>query len=208
VNYSDSPWTAEPWQAISYVSCHDNHTLFDKLTISRKDVNLDHIIAMDKLANAIVMTSQGIPFLHAGVEMLRTKNGEHNSYNLPDTINQIDWNWKAENRSVFNYYKNLIALRKAHPAFRMPSAEEVRNNLIFNETENGVVSYTIKNNANKDNWTNILIIYNANTKPLEYKLVDDWKIAVLADEFNLQENITTSKKITVPPISMAILFQL
>ena len=90
MNYSDAPWANEPWQSIGYVSCHDNHTLYDKLKVSRKDAREADIILMDKLANAVVMTSQGTAFIHAGAEMLRTKNGAHNTYNLPDTINRID----------------------------------------------------------------------------------------------------------------------
>ncbi|MGB5323583.1 type I pullulanase, partial [Lutimonas sp.] len=125
INYSKEAWANDPWQAISYVSCHDNHTLFDKLKVSQPEADEVSLIAMDKLANAVVLTSQGVSFLHAGSEMLRTKNEEHNSYNLPDSINQIDWNWKVKHKAVFDYYKNLIALRKAHPAFRMTSGEEV-----------------------------------------------------------------------------------
>jgi len=102
VNYSNAPWAIQPWQAISYVSCHDNHTLFDKLKISCPNASEEELIAMDKLANAIVLTSQGTAFLHAGSEFLKTKNGEHNSYNLPDTINQIDWNRKVQYLSLIH----------------------------------------------------------------------------------------------------------
>ncbi len=91
VNYSDTAWTAQPWQAVSYVSCHDNHTLYDKLKISVPKAKPEEIKAMHKLANAVVLTSQAVPFLHAGAEMLRTKGGQHNSYNLPDSVNQINW---------------------------------------------------------------------------------------------------------------------
>ena len=105
VNYSDEPWANEPWQSINYVSCHDNHTLYDKLKISLPDAEEEELIKMDKLANAIVLTSQGVPFLHAGSELLRTKHGEHNSYNLPDSINQIDWSWRQKNKAVFSYIK-------------------------------------------------------------------------------------------------------
>jgi pullulanase len=149
VNYSNEPWTSEPWQAINYVSCHDNHTLFDKLKISRPDADSRELIAMDKLANAIVLTSQGTPFLHAGSEMLRTKYGEHNSYNLPDSINQLDWNRKNDYYDVFEYYKNLIQLRKAHPAFGMISAEAVRQHLTFQKDTDGLVSYITSDDIGK-----------------------------------------------------------
>ncbi|TVZ58964.1 pullulanase [Flavobacteriaceae bacterium MAR_2010_105] len=207
VNYSNAPWTNEPWQSIAYVSCHDNHTLYDKLKISRPDADEATLIQMDKLANAIVLTSQGTAFIHAGAELLRTKKGEHNSYNLPDTINQIDWNWKFEYQNVFNYYKNLIALRKAHQAFRMVSANDVKTNLKFTNVENGLVSYRIENNANGDSWKNILVIYNANDHPVNYQLTEAWQLAVLGDAFYLDSGKKITKSINVPAISMLIAFQ-
>lgn len=207
VNYSDAAWTLEPWQAISYVSCHDNHTLYDKLKISRRDATEAQIIKMDKLANAIVMTSQGIAFMHAGAEMLRTKNEEHNSYNLPDSINQIDWNWKTKNKDVLAYYKNLIALRKAHPAFYMPSAEEVRKHLEFLVVEDGLISYQIKDNANRDSWNTIEVIYNAKNTPAHYPINGTYQVAVLGDTFDLEGSQIKTKSVVVPPISMAVLFQ-
>ncbi len=205
VNYSDAPWTNEPWQAISYVSCHDNHTIYDKLHVSRRDASEEDIIAMDKLANAIVLTSQGIPFIHAGAEMLRTKNEEHNSYNLPDIINQLDWSRKTTYHNVVTYYKNLIALRKSHPAFRMPTSDDVRKNLVFNTVDKGVVSYQISNHANGDDWKDIYVIYNAKTTPIQYPLEEDWNIAVLGDEFN--KNTPVSSELEVPKLSMAVLYQ-
>ncbi|MFX0557395.1 type I pullulanase [Maribacter sp. CXY002] len=207
VNYSDQPWTNEPWQAISYVSCHDNHTLFDKLKISRSDATLPQLTAMDKLANAIVLTSQGTSFLHAGSEFLRTKNGEHNSYNLPDSINQIDWNRKNEFKNVFKYYKNLISLRRAHPAFRMTSAKDVANNLEFITADEGTISYIIKNNANNDEWKNILVTYNANEKAQLYKLSGSWQLAVLGDNFDLDGLTVVKDAIEIPSTSMVIAFQ-
>lgn len=207
VNYSKAPWTLEPWQAINYVSCHDNHTLFDKLKVSVPKASDAERIAMDKLANAIVLTAQGTPFLHAGSEMLRTKNGEHNSYNLPDSINQIDWNWKFTNKPVFDYYKNLIALRNAHPAFRMKTATDVVKNLHFKKTTDSLISYTIENNANGDNWKNILVIYNASKKPYAYQMDGTWKEAVNGDTFSLPIGKDIIGTINIPPISMYIAYQ-
>ena len=207
VNYSNAPWANEPWQSMSYVSCHDNHTLYDKLKVSRKDADEATIIAMNKLANAVVMTSQGVAFMHAGAEMLRTKKGEHNSYNLPDSINQIDWNWKIKNANVVDYYKNLIALRKSHPAFRMTSANDVRNNLEFKTIENGLVSYQISNHANSDTWKNILVIYNAKTKPFDYTLDGSWQLAVIGDDFHCENGKTINQSVQVPAISMLIAYR-
>jgi pullulanase len=210
VNYttvynSDKPWAAEPWQSVNYVSCHDNLALFDKLKISRPDASQADLIAMDKLANAVVLTSQGIPFIHAGEEMLRTKKGNHNSYNAPDSINQIDWRWKSENKNVVDYYKNLIQLRKNHPAFYMSKKEDVLKNLVFQKVEDGLISFQISNHANGDKWKNILVIYNARPEIVKYKLKEDWKLTVWGDEFNM--NTPTTGDIKVPAISMVVLYQ-
>ena len=113
VNTSQEAWANNPWQSIVYVSCHDNHTLYDKLKLSRPDASEEDLIKMDKLANAVVLTSQGIPFIHAGAEMLRTKQGVENSYVSPDSINELNWYRKAQYPEVVAYYKNLIAFRKA-----------------------------------------------------------------------------------------------
>lgn len=207
VNYSKEAWTLQPWQSIAYVSCHDNHTLYDKLKVSRRDATEKEIIAMDKLANAVVMTSQSIAFLHAGAEMLRTKNEEHNSYNLPDSINRIDWNRKAEYPDVFNYYKNLIKLRSDHPAFRMSSAEDVRKNLEFKVIDDGLVSYQISNHAHNDIWQNILVVYNARTESVNYQLEGSWQLAVSGDMFDPDGNKSIMNSIKIAPISMAVLFQ-
>ena len=208
VNYSKAPWANEPWQAISYVSCHDNHTIYDKLNVSRSDLNQRQHIAMDKLANAVVLTSQGTTFIHAGSELLRTKNGEHNSYKSPDSINQIDWNWKVKHSDVFEYYQNLIKLRKEHPAFRMTTAKEVRKNLEFKRVENGLISYQIKNNANGDAWKNIYVIYNAKTKPIQFKLEDNWNIAVFGERFVFKHSPKViNNSLEIPAVSMVVLFQ-
>lgn len=169
VNYSKAPWAAEPFQTITYASCHDDNTLFDRLKISNPKASEAKLIKMDKLANAIVLTSQGVAFLHAGAEMLRSKQGLANSYNQPDSINQIDWSRKTKYKAVFEYYKGLIALRKNHPAFRMPSTKMIQTHLKFIDTGNaGIIAYRLSNNANGDSWKNILVVLNgrATTKSI------------------------------------------
>lgn len=161
VNYSNAPWASEPSETISYVSCHDNHTLFDRLKISNPEASEKELIKMHKLAETIVLTSQGVPFIHAGMEMLRTKNGEENSYNLPDEINQIVWTRKEEYEDVFNYYKGLIALRKNHAAFRMPETEIIQEHLEFLDIAGeNFLAYKLKDNANGDSWKEILVLLN------------------------------------------------
>ncbi len=207
VNYSDSAWTAQPWQAVSYVSCHDNHTLFDKLTISAPGATPQEIIAMHKLANAVVLTSQGIPFLHAGVEMMRTKGGEHNSYNKPDSVNRIDWQWKVDHREVFDYHRKLIALRRAHPAFFMADAGMVRDNLKFIPSGPGAVRFTIDGAAAGDTWQEIQVCYNANGNPLAIDLQGTWQVAVLGDAIDPAGGRKVAGTVVVPAISMALLYR-
>jgi pullulanase len=158
-------FTDGPLETLNYVSCHDNHTLWDRIDLSVKDEPLANKVAMDKLANALVFTSQGVPFLHAGEEFLRTKKGEENSYNLPDEINRLDWTRKKENLAVYNYYRDLIALRKAHPAFRMETAAAARENLKFYEelglkVEPPAIAYLLYGDKAGDSWERILVLVN------------------------------------------------
>jgi len=192
VNYSKAAWAAQPYQTITYASCHDDNTLFDRLKISNPDASEADLIKMDKLANAIVLTSQGVPFLHSGAELLRTKRGVANSYNSPDSINQIDWSRKIKYKAVFEYYKGLIALRKSHPAFRMPSTKMIQDNLKFIDTgDAGVIAYSISNNANGDKWKNILVVLNGNTSAKSVKLPSGkWRLVADGEVVN-QRGIKT-----------------
>ncbi len=207
VNYTDTAWAREPWQSVAYVSCHDNHTLYDKLKISQPDASEEEITAMQKLANGIVLTSQGIAFLHAGSEFMRTKNGEHNSYNLPDEINQIDWNRKVENLEVFEFYMDLIALRKVHPAFHMATAQLVNENLKFLTSQDGLIGFQLNGDAVGDEWKQILVYYNANTTTQRIDLAGSWKVALFNDKFVTEGENTLSKNCSLPPVSLTILYQ-
>jgi len=143
---------------------------------------------MDKLAAAIVLTSQGVSFLHSGAELLRTKQGIANSYNSPDAVNQIDWGRKSKYKSVFEYYKGLNALRKNHPAFRMMSASAIAQNLKFLGTgDPGIICYQLSNNANGDSWKNILVVLNGNTSAKAVGLPSgSWTLG--ADENTVNES--------------------
>lgn len=168
-----------PEQSINYVSCHDNNTLWDKLELTEGKSDIELLKAMDKLANAIVLTCQGIPFIHSGEEFCRTKNGIENSYISPDSINQIDWYRKENFMDVFEYYKGLIKLRNNHPAFRMNSKELIDEHIHFLDCPNNTVAFMIKGNANSDSWKNILVIYNANKDSSSIQLPDgDWNVVV------------------------------
>lgn len=208
VNYSNAPWAAEPYQTISYVSCHDNNTLWDKLLLSRPDASEAERIKMHKLAETIVLTSQGVPFIHAGMEMLRSKDGVENSYESPDSINQIDWSRKAQYKEVYEYYKEIVALRKTHPAFRMTSTKDIQAHLEFLDyTGNNFIGYRLKNNANGDQWEEILVLLNgADTNKTISLPAGNWTL--VADGSKVLESglrKVSSKTLTVPGITAYIL---
>jgi pullulanase len=210
VSYSKTPWAKEPTQCINYASCHDNHTLYDKLKISVKNANDSLLIKMDKLSNAIVLTSQGVPFIHAGEEMIRTKKGVENSYKSADSINAINWSNKDKNLEVFNYYKSLIELRKNHPAFRMPTNAIIQENILFLQMGiEGLIAYVISNNANGDKWNRILVMLNGSTADRFVSLPDgDWTL--VADGSQVNENgikKISDSKITLSGSSAFIFYQ-
>jgi pullulanase len=201
-------WSASPQQSINYVSCHDNYTLYDKLKLSRPDAKLQELARMACLAGAMLLTSQGIPFLHAGVEMLRTKKGHGNTYKSGDDYNLIDWSRKAMFSYVTNYFKKLIEIRKNHPAFRMSHTEQIQQYLSFSSKYiPGVISYKIGEHANDDTWKHIQLIFNNNPSPVVFPVRKrNWKIVangLAIDENGLVQYETHS--VFVPPVSMVML---
>jgi pullulanase len=208
VKYTKEPYTKSPSEVINYVSCHDNQTLYDKLKISRPDATEEQIVKMHKLANTIVLTSQGIPFLHAGVEMKRTKKGEHNSFNKPDSINEINWEWKYENRELVEYYTDLIAMRKAHPAFRMKTNLMIQQNLVFLPAEDPqVIAYQLNGEACGDPWKKILVILNGSGSEKKLRIPEGtWKTSLKDCSFRDGPD-TISGMINVSPVSAVVLFQ-
>ena len=181
VNYSKEPWTNSPAQMISYVSCHDDMCLTDRLRSSIPGINEDELIRLDLLAQTAVLTSQGVPFILCGEEMLRDKKGVHNSYKSPDSINRLDWNNLKKYPEVFSYYSGLIALRKAHPAFRMGDADMVRRHLEFLDAPKGVVAFRLKDYAGGDSWKDITVILNSNKKVEEISVPEGEYTAVVKD---------------------------
>ena len=160
VNYSQKPWALEPTQMLAYVSCHDDMCLVDRLKASIPKLSQDELIRLDLLAQTAVFTSQGVPFMLSGEELLRTKQGVHNSFESPDSINRLDWGNKERYPQVFKYYSDLIALRRNHPAFRLGDANLVRKHLEFLDAPSGVVAFMLKNYAGRDDWRNIIVILN------------------------------------------------
>ncbi|XMB86949.1 type I pullulanase [Mycoplasmatota bacterium WC44] len=210
-------FTLNPSQSINYVTAHDNLTLHDKLNLSTSELTSIEIANMVKQSNAIILTSQGVPFLHAGVDFMRTKpcvDGEcdptntydHNSYRSPDSTNQLDWELKDKNIDIYNYYKGLIALRSQHPAFRMNTTSEVNDHLAFITNEEGLISYIIKDNANNDEWKNILVIHNNSLKEHSINLFEsDWNVVVDQDSAGTKTIKTISNEITIKPSETLVL---
>ena len=181
VNYAKEPWALEPTQMISYVSCHDDMCLVDRLKASIPGITTDELIRLDLLAQTAVFTSQGVPFMLSGEELLRDKKGVHNSFESPDEINHLDWSNKAKYPQVFDYYKSLIALRQHHPAFRLGNADLVRKHLEFLDMPEGLIAYRLKNYAGRDDWRDIIVILNAGKTDQEVTIPEGTYTVVCCD---------------------------
>ena len=225
VNYDKKPWTNNPTEQISYVSCHDDMCLVDRLKASipsLTDKNIPEkertaeLIRIDQLAQTAVFTSQGVPFILSGEEMLRDKKGVHNSYNSPDSINHLDWNNLQRYPQLFAYYKNLIQLRKNHPAFRLATGDKVRQHLEFLPAVNSkdvkqdcLVGFLLKDLQGIDAWKTIVVIYNFNKEAKEMAIPEgNYTIACCngtIDEAGLGE--VSGKEVLVDAQSALILFQ-
>lgn len=225
VNYDKKPWTNNPTEQISYVSCHDDMCLVDRLKASipsLTDKNIPEkertaeLIRIDQLAQTAVFTSQGVPFILSGEEMLRDKKGVHNSYNSPDSINHLDWNNLQRYPQFFAYYKNLIQLRKNHPAFRLATGDKVRQHLEFlpavdskDVKQDCLVGFLLKDLQGIDAWKTIIVIYNFNKEAKEMAIPEGtYTIACCngtIDEAGLGE--VSGKEVLVDGQSALILYQ-
>ena len=207
VNYSQKPWAIEPTQMISYVSCHDDMCLVDRLKSSIPGITNNELIRLDLLAQTAVFTSQGVPFMLSGEELLRNKKGVHNSFESPDSINQLNWDNLKLYPQVFNYYKNLIQLRKNHPAFRLGNADLVRKHLEFIDTPENVVAFRLKNYASRDDWRNIIVVLNASKEPAEVTIPDGQYTIVCCDGIINENGLGTikgTKTVTEPQTALIL----
>ena len=217
VNYSQKPWALEPTQMISYVSCHDDMCLTDRLRASIPGITEEELIRLDLLAQTAVFTSQGVPFMLSGEELLRDKKGVHNSFESPDSINHLDWNNLQRYPQVFQYYKNLIQLRKHHPAFRLGNADLIRKHLEFlpvkrptarriDQPEH-VMAFRLKNYAGRDDWRDIIVILNASREAQDLAIPKGNYTVVCRDGLIDEQGLGTivGSKLTVSPQSALIL---
>lgn len=161
------PWNDDPTQFISYVSCHDDMCLVDRLRASVPNLTPEMLVRLDCLAQSVVMLSQGVPFMLSGEEMLRDKQGVHNSYQSPIEINALPWQNLQRYPQVFAYYQRLIALRRHHPAFRLGNANLIRQHLSFLPTQPNLVGFILTGHAGGDVWDNIIVVFNANNEARE-----------------------------------------
>ncbi|MDP4090068.1 MAG: type I pullulanase [Bacillota bacterium] len=197
-----------PGQCINYSSCHDNYTLWDKLRLSCPEASEEELKHMNKLADGIILTSMGVPFIHSGADFCRTKNGIENSYNSTDAVNRMDWHRKHHYLDVFEYYKGLIALRKSHSAFRLYDSRQIREHMEFIYTGRNSTAYILKNHANGDPWKDIIVIYNGSRDTVYVPLSQgNWNVVV--DKFNAGTEplyCINDNNVSVEPISMKILY--
>lgn len=209
VNYTDFSWSPQPSQCVVYASCHDNHTIWDRLINSIPEVSEAQREKMQQLALGIVLTSQGVPFLHAGSEFCRTKQGVENSYNQPDSINQMDWNRIEEFPETTEFVREMIALRSNHPIFRMRTTKEVEENLKFYpQPKDNLIAYQLNGAAVKDSWASVFVIFNGNLNAENVELPEgSWQVKVAGSEVEENGQIGRSKstKVSIPANSMMIL---
>ena len=207
-NNSKFAYATAPTQIINYVSCHDDYSLTDKLNVSMKGASEEEKMRAARLAQTIVFTSQGTPFMFAGEEVFRNKKGIHNTYNRPDSVNAIDWSLKNKNAEQFNYYCELTKLRKAHPAFRMTTAEAIAKHIVFDDVKGeNLISYSIKDNANGDEWKEIKLVFNGSNEAQEVKIKKGEWIVIAQDGKLKADGMGTTKggRMTVAPTSALIL---
>ncbi len=204
INYSKKAYASNPANVISYCDCHDNHVLSDKLLIANPGVPTNDRKMMQRLALTIVLTSQGIPFLHAGSEFLRSKKGVENSYNCGDSINAIDWSLRNVNHDLVEHVQQLIRMRKAHPAFRMTSAQQIAEHIRFEPTAPaGTIAYTIDGAAVKDSWKKIRVAFNGSGTTKTIPLPPgSWKKAGVGESSQIFQD-----KIALVKYSALILYQ-
>ena len=193
VNYSKEPYTAGPAGLINYADCHDNNILWDKIALSFKEASVAERTKMHELAYAIVLTAQGASFLHAGTEFLRTKNGVENSFDKGDIVNGIDWDLKTKNNTSYQFIKNLVQIRRAHPAFRLQTAAQIATHINFeNSQPAGIIAYTINGAAVGDTWKKIWVAYNGSLSPQTLTLPrGTWKVGLSSNgSSKLDDNFT------------------
>lgn len=216
VSYSSS-WSVSPEQTVNYDSCHDNHTIWDRIANTNPENTEAERISMNKLSAAIIFTSQGVPFIMSGEEFLRTKTKadgtfDHNSYSSPDSVNLLDYSRVGEYSEVYEYYKGLINLRNAFSELRMTTAEQVDSNLSFvSGLGKGVVGYTIKGNLGVNAGSNekahdIFVVYNPLAESINVTLPEgNWSVLANGEKAGTEVLATANGTVDISAISAMVL---
>ena len=179
----DPMFAADPEQTINYVTAHDNYNLRDKIVkwaeTTGNSGNSAYLRRIQQYANGIVLTSQGIPFIYGGEEIMRDKKGDKNSFKSPDSVNQFDWSMKVTNADIFNYYKDLMSVRKANPALRLTTWEAINQNVSTTTPAAAVVVNYIKSGNNGGtNWPDTVVIMNSGSNYTYALPAGNWKVAM------------------------------
>lgn len=210
----DEGWCKSPSQAINYVSCHDNNTLYDRIRLSRPDASDEDIVKMNNLAASVYILAEGTPFMQAGEEMLRTKTNSDgtynsNSYNAGDEVNRIDWSSLGDKKysSVFEYYKGLIAFRKAHSVLRLTTADDVSSHVEeLDGLESQVVGFDIKGGNEGESAEEMYVIYNASTDTQKITLPDgNWNAYIDGEKAGTKALYSVKDTASVSPVSALVL---
>lgn len=206
----DPQFAFDPEQTINYVSAHDNLSLRDKILSWAKTSNQSNPKYLERIqmfAGGIILTSQGIPFLHGGVELLRDKKGDTNSYKSSDNINQINWKWKKQHKNIFDYYKMVIQLRKQHPAFRLQTWQQIHQLSSVNKIGEHIFSVLLDGEHAGDSWRKILVIFNSGANQMIALPKGSWRVAMEKSQPHLADGREVLKTITVEGTAITILFQ-
>ena len=201
--------TNDPTQSVNYVESHDNLTLADKISASVPNTTPDKLAALDRFAASIALLAQGVPFMQAGQEFLRSKKGDANSYKSDDSVNSLKWNLRTENGPTVDYYKGLLALRAAHPVFRMSTTQAIQNGLKFINAGSSVIAYSLNGATVKDSWKTVVVIHNPNTSTISVTLPAkaNWAIVVKGALAGVKviSTLKGATKVLVEPTSTVVL---
>lgn len=186
-----------PGQVINYSTCHDNLTLYDALKAHLPNASAAEFVKRAKLADSMIMLSQGVPLFHSGQEALRTKNGNANSYNADITVNEIDWKRVEQNKDLVSYFQKLVQLRKTCPAFRMSTYDDIKKNITpIVKGENGVFAFEIKSAD-----STMYVIFNVNEKANQFTSVDLTGSKILLSS----DDTTVGAKTILPGLSTLVI---
>ena len=196
-------WCKSPTQTVNYASCHDNMTLMDRITVSTPNATPADRIRMNNLAAAVYLLSQGIPFIHAGEEILRSKGFDHNSYKSPDSVNSIKWNDLSvvAYQKTLAYYRGLIAFRKAHSVLRLTDAQEVHKAVRpVPGTPAHTAAFHLKGQEE------LFVVFNASETPQRFPLPQGkWTVCIDGDRAGTDALSTASGSALAKPISALVL---